>query len=683
METITLGLLPLVAVLVSAVVDQVVPKVSLPLIQIGMGLVIALFAPTAINIELDPEVFLVFFIAPLLYDEAKNADKRLLWRDKAPILSLAIGLVVATALAIGFSVHALVPSTALAAAFALGGALGPTDAVAVSSLSSRIDIPGRQKSILKGELLLNDASGIVTFQFAIAAAVTGTFSLASAVGNFLVEFFGGLGFGAVLGLLFNFIVRRVRSIGVENTTFHVLFEVCVPFVIYLIADACHVSGVIAVVVAGILNVIAPRTVGPSVSRMNIVSSNVWRVLTFALNGIVFVLLGTQLPNAMRSTWADASIGNGTLILLVLLLTLVLYAVRFIWTLGMEFVHARTGKERHRFSLADAKAALITTLSGAKGTITLSILFTIPVYLTGDTLFPQRDLIIFLACGVILCTLLVATFVVPLLAPKRDLKQSEIDVRQRDVACSMEVLRNVIEELNARRTPENRRETQAVIRAYNDRLSRLKEANDIEDEINVELRLQALQWEEEKTRELMEAGDVSDDVGDLYLERLEEDERNLERNGGRRTPRSFWVRLRIGIRRGLHRIMRRFSNSDAVVQGEELRKLHIEVGSYVIGKLDEMPASAEVPTEDIAALMLEYQRSVVMNRSGLTTARLGDDAGEDGSRLADRVGRVEQFAYEFELDQIQTMYEEGRLSRAGARRMRENVHLMQIDLDDTM
>ena len=192
METLTLVMLIFAAILASSIIDQVVPRVSSPLIQIGLGLLIALFASSQIRVTLDPELFLVLFIAPLLYEEAKSADKAALWHHKRPVLSLAIGLVVATTLAIGFAVHAVIPSIGLAAAFALGAALGPTDAVAVTSLSKQVNIPDRQGSILKGELLLNDASGIVSFQFAIAAAVTGSFSLLSATGNFFVEFLGGI-----------------------------------------------------------------------------------------------------------------------------------------------------------------------------------------------------------------------------------------------------------------------------------------------------------------------------------------------------------------------------------------------------------------------------------------------------------------------------------------------------------
>ena len=158
MEALELGLLLLAAVLVSSVIDQIVPKVSSPLIQIVIGVLIALVAGQQIEITLDPELFLVLFIAPLLYDEARHVDKVELWKNRAPVLSMAVGLVVVMALIVGFALHWVVPSVPLAAAFALGAALGPTDAVAVSSLPKEAAIGLRERNILKGECLINDAS---------------------------------------------------------------------------------------------------------------------------------------------------------------------------------------------------------------------------------------------------------------------------------------------------------------------------------------------------------------------------------------------------------------------------------------------------------------------------------------------------------------------------------------------
>ncbi len=681
MEALTLTLLLLAAVLVSSLLDQIIPRVSLPLIQIGLGLVIAIVAGGGVEITLDPELFLVLFIAPLLYDEAKGADKVALWRERKPVLSLAIGLVVATALVIGFAVNAIVPSIPLAAAFALGAALGPTDAVAVSSLSKQVDIPERQASMLKGELLLNDASGIVSFQFAIGAVVTGTFSLVSASADFLIEFIGGLIFGAVMGLLGNWVVKRARSIGVENTNFHVLFEVFTPFLIYLVSDACHVSGVIAVVVAGLINVTSPKgVVGPSVSRMNIVSSSVWHVLTYALNGIVFVMLGTQLPYAMQDSWDSTRISNVTLVLLVLGITFLLLATRFVWVVAMDWLHVRR-KEKRPFVKSDVRSALITTFSGAKGTITLSIMFSIQQYIVYPDLayrvpFPQRDLLIFLACGVIICTLLLATFVVPLLAPKRDEREEDARRRERDISSTLDILRNVIEMLAAQQTPENRIETQAVIRSYNDRVARLKEVGGIEDEPNVKLRLRVLGWEYDRALVAMEDEDVSVAVAYQYLGRLEKMMTLLEHGKGDPVPHHTGVRLRALLHRGINALLRELPGSAMASRTEEMRQLQVMTRTYAIEHLEEAVASSQIPTEDAAALLVEYQRSVSALRSSMPSVTAV-------VRVGDRADDLKRRAYHDELEQIQDAYESEQLSRAHAKRLRENVQLMQMDLEDAL
>ncbi len=536
--------------------------------------------------------------------------------------------------------------------------------------------------MLKGELLLNDASGIVSFQFALGAVVTGTFSLASAGADFLVEFLGGLLFGTVFGLLGNWVVKTARSIGVENTNFHVLFEVLIPFLIYLASDACHVSGVIAVVVAGLINVTSPKgVIGPSVSRMNIVSGSVWHVVTYALNGIVFVLLGTQLPLAMRETWDDTTITNTTLIALVLGITFLLLATRFFWVLAMDWVHVRCSEKR-RFCRRDVRSALITTFCGAKGAITLSIMFTIPVHLVYPdlaykVLFPQRDLLIFLACGVIVCTLLLATFVVPLLAPARNEGEDELRRINQDAATTMDIMRQVIEMLTAQQTRENRTETRAVIRSYNDRLARIKANNGIEDEPNVALRLRALGWEYDRAMELMERGVVSGVVAYQYLGRLEQIMQLLEHGKGRGRFKRWNGRFRALLHRGARTVLRELPGNTALAERtEEMRWLQTATRTYAIEHLEEAVASSQVPTEDAATLLVEYQRSV----AALHNARPSVTSVIEVGDLADDVKRR---AYAFELEQIQEAYEDDRLSRAHAQRMRESVQLMQMDLEDTV
>lgn len=687
METLTLVMLIFAAILASSIIDQVVPRVSSPLIQIGLGLFIALFASSQIRVTLDPELFLVLFIAPLLYEEAKSADKAALWHHKRPVLSLAIGLVVATTLAIGFAVHAVIPSIGLAAAFALGAALGPTDAVAVTSLSKQVNIPDRQGSILKGELLLNDASGIVSFQFAIAAAVTGSFSLLNATGNFFVEFLGGIAVGALLAYIGKFLVNKARSLGVENTTFHVLFEILIPLLVYSIADAVHVSGIIAVVVAGLINVISPHAIGPSISRMNIVSSSVWRVLTFALNGFVFVLLGTQLPQAMVHTWDDVTFSNFTLIGYVVALTLLLYVVRFVWVCASDWLYTRRRSKKHseKFKL-DLRKSLITTLAGAKGTITLSILFTIPYFMDGAR-FPQRDLIIFLGCGVIVCTLLVATFIVPLIAPKK-VSESEEAAREREAELKIDILRSVVEELTARQTPDTRRATRSVVSSYNDRIERIKEQHGFdedEDEAYSDLRIRALGWERECVKKLAERDDIDSEIALKYLKRLKHIEELRKHSSGRWSIQNIYLVLRTFLRRAKGVVLRYVSHMSsspitAADQAAEMRKIQQKAGEFVIGRLNDMLADSDcnVPSEYVSKLLIEYQRTVAM-----LAAELAAPSATVIMRASDKAEDVKRLGYLLELEQIQSRYEEGELTRGEAKRMRDNTNLMLMDVEDSV
>lgn len=204
--------------------------------QIVLGL-IASQMPFFPDVQLDPELFLVLFIAPLLYLEAHEINKSQLLKSLKLSLSLAIGLAIFTMVVVGFSLHTLWPMFPLAAALALGAALGPTDAVAVSSLSHEATLTQRQIGVLKGESLFNDASGIVGFQFAIAAAVTGQFRVGEAAWEFLITFFGGAVFGCIVGVLANWVFESSRQLGWETTTTRILMELFLPFLLYLGAEA--------------------------------------------------------------------------------------------------------------------------------------------------------------------------------------------------------------------------------------------------------------------------------------------------------------------------------------------------------------------------------------------------------------------------------------------------------------
>ena len=418
MELFELILILLACVMASSVIDQFIRHLSLPLLQIGVGLIIALILPRLATVHIEAELFLMLFIAPLLYRDSREVSIWSLWNYRWSILSMAIALVIASVLAAGFILHLIVPSIPLAAAFACAAALGPTDAAAVASMSSTVNLTDRQSILLSGEALINDASGVVSFQFAIAAAVTGVFSAGAALAQFAILFFGGIIVGAICGYILKLIIRLLRQRGFLNVTTHVILEVFTPFVLFLFAEELHVSGILAVVAAGLVMQEPSLNIkSAQLARQEMVANSFWEVIIFLINGILFVMLGMQLPKVMEAGNMEG-LSPAIVIGAVLAITLVIIAIRFLWVSGLELVHRdpETGERGSAHFAATVLRSLVTTIAGPKGAVTLSIIMTIPLTMEDGTPFAQRDLIIFITSGVILCTLLLANFVLPLLAP---------------------------------------------------------------------------------------------------------------------------------------------------------------------------------------------------------------------------------------------------------------------------
>lgn len=734
MATLELILVLLAAVLISAVIDQLVARVSLPLIQIALGIIIAVVARTQIDIEFDSELFLVLFIAPLLYNDAREVDKAALMQNIKPILALAIGLVVFSALIIGFSVNAIIPAIPLTAAIALGAALGPTDAVAVSSVPKE-SLDERSHSLLKGESLLNDASGIVIFQFAIAACITGAFSPIDAGIDFLKSFFGGLIIGTILGLATSWVARGVRSMGLENTTFHVLFDLFCPFIIFLIAEQFEASGVIAVVTAGLVSSLTNLRFSPTASRENIVSTSVWRVFTFALNGVVFVLLGTQLPKAMSSTWESIYFPNGTLILFVLGITLVLILARFVWVLGLDYIQFLQEKRRFKkeaiksgegainksvdasgsttdastgagkgaldasadasegvtssestkraknakgklrfFTKEHILSALRMTLAGAKGTITLSIMLTLPVYTNSGTLFPQRHLIIFLACGVILVTLLLATFVLPLLAPKKESKEDAATKAAREKEVHAEILRQVIEDLAGEQNEDTREATQVVIQSYRKRIENLVDEQEEDTKALNEIHAKAYKWQEAYVYQMHKDGKIDDELAAEVMYKIE---KRYELATHSYDKSGIFVKITryfTFVKSLLHQKTTDIPGIE-FEEATKIRDVRIEALEFAVNQLTHLLANTgDLQTEHVSAVLDEYSRYLLSLQANVPSIT-------DMSEVSDKADEVQRKALAHELDYIQKYYKEERISRSYAKRLRENIALMQVDLED--
>ena len=452
---------------------------------------------------------MLVFIAPLLFNETRETNIRALLLNLNSILSLAIALVIVSVLSVGYALHLMVPSIPLAAAFALASALGPTDAATVTALKSNIHLTHRQQTLLSGESLINDASGVVAFQFSVAAAVTGAFSLVDAAGSFTVLFVGGVAMGIVTGFAFSAINAMLGRLGYEDTVANVLNEVLTPFLVYLLAETFHVSGVLAVVAAGLVIALPRRQSNKALfARQKLVSDSTWKVISFLINGTIFVFLGMQLPLAVLPG-TNGGLNILQILGIVVVITLFMHGVRFAWLYALETYklhkggHLCTGKDDESdsedtngendlagsssdgekpdqplaelgseqtseqiaeqpkptcaikpISITSAeviKNVLVTTVAGAKGAVTLSIILTLPLTTQSGAAFPQRDLLITIAAGVILATLLLADNLLPVLSKS---PEADSDLPERLHKGEIAVLEATLGELRSMLQSEN-------------------------------------------------------------------------------------------------------------------------------------------------------------------------------------------------------------------------------------
>lgn len=705
MEYLVIALLYVGAVLVSSVLDQFLRGVSLPLVQMAVGVAIYFFADLPIDVTINSELFLVMFIAPLLFDESRNISNRILWDNRNTVLSLAIALVVVSVLVVGFVLHWLVPSISLAAAFALGAALGPTDAVAVASLGKTVKLGSRQKASLLGEALLNDASGIVSFQFAIAAAVTGSFSLADASWTFVVEFVGGIVLGLFLGAIAFFIMQRMRRAGVESATVHVCFELFLPFFVYLVATRFHVSGILAVVAAGLLISYIPqrmtvrsRSFSTFSTRLNIASESVWHLFSFVLNGVIFVNLGIVLSSTLAPALQENSADLFWIFSLVLILTAVIVGVRFLWILCADLLsdNPETGK-RMKLGGPAIRNALVTTLCGPKGAVSLSIASTIPFTVASGAVFPQRDLLLFLVCGVIVVTLLLANFVVPLIAPKSETDDDD----ELDPEYEIEMIQNVISGLKRRQTVENKQATGRVMRMYHRRLTAARRRSVSGRQLRF-LRQEVLLHQRDFIKEAIAHDEVDKRLGTTYLKRVDRMLKLLTRKKTLLTSNRQTQPLA-----GSTSTMRKIQ--DQVTSTNETRKkleFKIDVERVAVDYLElasHEPDDARVQAalallgEHKALLSaLRAQLRALDNAQGII-ASVPETAGQHSIVRTDTgnlhlepttdpddlpgLADVQAEGLRLELDEIQEMYESGKISQSLAREMREEIYLLQMGLSD--
>lgn len=398
-------LLLLLGIALSSLTSRI-SGLPLPLVQVALGAIANLLG---LNAQLDPATFMLLFIPPLLFSDAYMMPVREFRELRTIILALAVGLVLFTTLGGGFLIRLLVGPIPLAAAFALAAVLSPTDAVAISSITHGRPMPSRLMHILSGEALLNDASGLVCFNFAVAAVTTGEFSLPRAGLSFFYMAGAGLLIGGVFGAGLALIERWLLRHRAEDAGAFVILSALLPFAAYLAADSVEASGILAAVGAGLM-MQQGRIVGMVRAETRLRASSVWEILTSSFNGMVFLLLGVQVPAlAQRGAQLNAEMGTAAwhLPLIILEVTGALILLRLVWILISLSITLAAAKVRHRsVSLPSVRLVLAAAVAGVRGAVTLAAVLS----LAAD--FPQRDLLVTVAAGVIVCSLVVASIGLP-------------------------------------------------------------------------------------------------------------------------------------------------------------------------------------------------------------------------------------------------------------------------------
>ncbi|MBB3181504.1 Na+/H+ antiporter [Variovorax sp. Sphag1AA] len=413
MDTVETVLLVLLFGALTGIAARYLRAIPLPLIQIALGAALS-WPQQGLHIAFDPELFLALFIPPLLFADGWRIPKREFFALAGPILRLALGLVLFTVLGLGYLVHWIIPDIPLSVAFALAAVVSPTDAVAVSAITRNLGMPARSMLVLEGESLLNDASGLVALKFAVAATLTGVFSWGEVAREFLWVAAGGLGLGALVG--WGFAATRdavTRRVGDVAATQMVLLLVLLPFAAYLLGERLGVSGILAAVAAGFTTNFADLRRSEFIAeRMQ--TEGTWTVVESAFNGAVFLLLGLQLPSIVGSTLIEAAGRWWVPAAQVVAISAALLGLRWLWlTLGVKRSLHRAHERGHIAERPTSLLTLAQTLAGIRGAVTLAGALSIPLQMPGGAPFPGRDLLVFLATGTILFTLIVGSIGLPL------------------------------------------------------------------------------------------------------------------------------------------------------------------------------------------------------------------------------------------------------------------------------
>lgn len=370
-------------------------KISYPIFLVIAGLGIGLLPGTPV-ISIDPDIVFLLFLPPLLYAAAWNTSWKDFWKLRRPIGMLAFGLVIFTSAAVALLSNAIIPDFPLAFGFLLGGIISPPDAVAAASVLQGLKVPKRVTTILEGESLVNDASSLIVFRFALAAILTGQFHVWDASKTFVMVAVMGL----LVGLVIAHIVYALHRFFPTTPTIDAAITLITPYIMYMTAEHYHWSGVLSVVGGGLFLSFRSQDIFTYESRMNIYS--VWETLIFLLNGFVFILIGLELPVIVKGL-EGYSVSEA--IFYAVMISLLTIVIRILWIFPGAYLPRYLSKRiRKREPNPGWKSVFLVGWSGMRGVVSLASALAIPLTLKTGEDFPHRNLILFITFVVILVTL---------------------------------------------------------------------------------------------------------------------------------------------------------------------------------------------------------------------------------------------------------------------------------------
>ncbi|MCK8490658.1 MULTISPECIES: Na+/H+ antiporter [Spirosoma] len=499
-------------------------RIASPIVLVLAGITISLI-PGLPEVVIRPDVIILIFLPPLIYAAAWNTS----WADfKAnfrPILLLAFGLVLFSTAGVAWVAHTFIPGFSWPLAFVMGATVSTTDPIAGTAVIKQMGLPRRVIAILEAESLVNDATGLIAYRYAVVAVTTGNFVLLEAGQQFLVVVLGGILIGVALAWLVKAIHQLTNDTPVVETTLTLLM----PFAGYIVAEELHVSGVLAVLSSGLFLTLRSSEFLSRQAHLQII--NIWNVVTFLLNSAVFVFMGLQLRRILMTT---SVYSPGMLIGYGALISLAVIVARFVWVFLASYIPRLFG--RHHAPLFNNKLLTVIGWTGMRGVLSLATALALPLTLANKSPFPHRDLVIFFTCCVIFSTLVLQGIALPFLIrwlniePDQRSKQDEVKLRIRLAASAIEHL-----ESNYSLSDDISDEALALLKhKYETRIDRLRLQQDRrrrhinESEVKESLRIQQeiIQVEREMVSQLRREGRHDDEVLRTILYELDLEESRL-------------------------------------------------------------------------------------------------------------------------------------------------------------